>query len=113
MRAGRMIVAAVLLLAAGCTAAEPAAAPATTALPRPDPVAACVTQLTYWADAELRGAPDQGYDYQHMGLTADQKDALDAVVEAARRDGPGVVERLIRDACTRLATGPTSGPWGY
>jgi len=109
-----MIVTAVLLLAAGCSAAaEPPAPPATTAPPRPDPVAACVTQLTYWAGEQLRGAPDQGYDYQHMGLTADQNDALDAIVEVARRDGPGVVDGLVRDACTRLATGPTSGPWGY
>lgn len=103
---GWWIVAIVPLAAVACAA--PAPQPA-----RPDPVQVCTNQLTYWAGEQLRGAPDQGYDYQHMGLTSDQNDALDAVVAAARRDGPGVVDGLVRDACTRLSAGPVNGPWGY
>ena len=45
-----------------------------------DPLTACTTQLTYWAGEILRGAPDQGGDYQHMGLTSTSYEELLALV---------------------------------
>ena len=81
-------------------------------------VAVCTNQLTYWAGEQLRGAPDIGFDYQHMGLTAAQADALRDLVERARAQGPDLpvdwVPTQARAACTEIAAQPsrTGGPWG-
>jgi hypothetical protein len=105
--------AAALLVAVGGCAAAPAAGPATPAFPPlPDPVTACTSQLVHWAGEELRDA-DRGYDYQEMGLDSQQNDALAAIVAAARKQGPSVVDGMARDACARLAAQPPSSPWGY
>jgi hypothetical protein len=80
----RAVLAALALLVAGCGSAPPAAPPAPPPTAAPDPVAVCTTQLTYWAGEELRGAPDSGFDYQEMGLTHAQSDALDTLVAEAR-----------------------------
>lgn len=106
----------VSLLLSGCgSGPAPATAqaqPATTTTPPPDPVTVCTNQLVYWAGEQLRGAPDKGWDYQHMGLTGEENNALDAVVAKARAEGEGVVAGLARQACADLATRPTSAPWG-
>ena len=103
---------AALVVAVGGCAAAPAAPAPPRFPPLPDPVTACTSQLVHWAGEELRGA-DDGYDYQEMGLNSGQNDALTAIVAAARKQGPPVVEGMAHDACARLAAGPTSSPWGY
>ena len=105
------------VLLAGCAAAAPAApAPVTTAAtPPPDPVTVCTNQLTYWAGEELRGAPDAGFDYQEMGLSHAQFDALGALVTEARAHGlpPDRVAALARELCTTIVAEPrsTAGGW--
>jgi len=105
-----------LLAVGGCGAAEPASAPPSTA-PRPDPVAACTAQLTYWADEDLRGAPDRGFDYQERGLTGAQADALADLVAQARAQGaalpPDWVATQARERCAALVARPpsTAGGW--
>ena len=93
-----------MVLVAGC-AAPPAPV-------RPDRATVCATQLTYWAGEDLRGA-DSGFDYQEMGLTSEQNDALTTIVEAARTRGVTAVDAgvadMARDACLRLAAQPSSG----
>ena len=95
---------------------EPASAPPSTA-PRPDPVAACTAQLTYWADEDLRGAPDRGFDYQERGLTGAQADALADLVAQARAQGaalpPDWVASQARERCAALVARPpsTAGGW--
>jgi hypothetical protein len=100
-------------VAGGCapapiTTAAPVTAPSP---PLPDPVTACTSQLTYWAGEQLRGA-DAGYDYQEMGLTSAQNDALRVIVDRARGEGASTVTRMAHDACVRLPTQPASSPWG-
>ena len=123
MPADRTITAgvALALLLAGCgAAAEPRQAAPTTppaTSSRPDPVDACARQLTYWADEDLRGAPDQGFDYQERGLTGAQADALTDLVARARAQGdalpPDWVAAQAREACTDIVARPpsTGGGW--
>jgi hypothetical protein len=103
---------AIVLVAAlsGCAPAPEPAAPATPrpASPQaPDPVTVCVNQLTHWAGEDLRAPDALGYDYQHRGLTAQQADALRAIVGEAQSLGPDraaeVVPERIRTACTAIA----------
>jgi hypothetical protein len=71
-----------------------------------DPLTACTTQLTYWAGEILRGAPDQGGDYQHMGLTSTSYEELLALVANARQQQPSVspawLEEQARVGCQRV-----------
>jgi hypothetical protein len=105
---------------AGCApaAGPPPAAPPPTAqaaTPAPDPVTVCANQLTYWAGEELHGAPDAGFDYQEMGLTHAQFDALDALVAQARAQGlpPDRLAARARELCTAIVAEPrsTGGGW--
>jgi hypothetical protein len=106
-------------LLVGCSAGAPptpAAAPAPTSA-APDPVTVCTSQLTYWAGEQLRGAPDAGFDYQEMGLTNAQADALAVLVDEARAQGqgrpPDWVPNRARELCTQLAVHPrpTAAGW--
>lgn len=101
------------LVACGAPVA-PAAGPDPTPRfrPPPDPVAACASQLEHWAGEQLSGGPDRGYDYQHMGLTSGQADALVRIVEQARAEDPSIVRAAAREACAALAAGPSTAPWG-
>jgi hypothetical protein len=107
----------VVALVAGCAPTAPAGpAPTAVASPSPDPVSACANQLTYWAGEKLRGAPDAGYDYQEMGLTSAQSDALDTLVDEARAQPnlpPDWVPNRARALCTQIAAQPrpTGGGW--
>jgi hypothetical protein len=108
---------ALALLVTGCgAAAEPQPAAPTTP-PRPDPVAACARQLTYWADEDLRGAPDQGFDYQERGLTGAQADALTDLVTQARAQGdalsPDWVAAQARERCADIVARPSSTGGGW
>jgi hypothetical protein len=99
------------------TPVPPAALPATSPQPRPDLVATCANQLTYWAGEELRSAPDAGFDYQEMGLTGAQSDALDTLVEQARALGPDRPQDWLssraRALCTDLAAQPSRTNTGW
>ena len=85
--------------------------------PAPDPVTVCTNQLTYWAGEQLRGAPDGGFDYQEMGLSHAQFDALAVLVDGARARGPSLsadwVPTRARELCTEIAArpAPTGGSW--
>ncbi len=69
-------------------------------------------QLVYWAGENLRRAPDQAYDYQHMGLTSEQYDELRKIEKAARalqakgKLPPTWVRDRSREACTRILAAP-------
>ena len=111
-----MVAALVGAALAGCAPGAPprsAAPPAAT--PPPDPVTVCANQLTYWAGEELRDAPDAGYDYQEMGLTHAQFDALDGLVAQARAQGlpPDRLAARARELCTAIVAQPrtTAGGW--
>jgi hypothetical protein len=107
---GSLIVVASAVLAAACSAPAgppPAPAPTTT----PDPVAACVTKLSHWADVQLHGGPDSGLDYQEMGLSGAENEALRQIVQRAGPGGENAVEPLARDACRQLAAHPDATPW--
>lgn len=106
-----LLVVAAGLLAAGCATAPPAATGTPTPAPTPtstlpDAVTACTSQLVYWAGEDLRGAPDQGFDYQHRGISSAQNDALRVIVEEARALGdalpPDQVQQRARAACAAL-----------
>lgn len=121
MRNGAYAVLAGLL--AGLTACGAPGPPATSSpvttnpAQRPDPVAACADQLTYWAGEELRGGPDAGFDYQEMGLTGAQFDVLDTLVDEARALGPDRpadwVSGRARALCTEIAAQPARTSTGW
>ena len=104
--AGLVLLGAVLT---GCATQQsrPALPQPSTTAPPPDPVTVCVNQLTYWAGEDLRGAPDQGYDYQHRGLSAQQADALRDIVDQARALGDTRPDAFVHDrvqaACASIA----------
>jgi hypothetical protein len=108
---------ALALLLTGCGSAAAPRADAPTTPPRPDPVDACARQLTYWADEDLRGAPDQGFDYQERGLTGAQADALADLLADARAQGDAVapdwVAAQARERCADLVTRPSSTGGGW
>lgn len=90
------------------TTATPVTAPPS---PLPDPVTVCTNQLTYWTGEQLRGT-DAGYDYQEMGLTSAQNDALGVIVDRARAEGASKIPGMVHDACVHLSTQPSSASWG-
>lgn len=111
----RWVLAAVLATAA-CSAGPTPPAPTTT----PSTVDICVNQLVYWAKDILGNAKDGGLDYQEMGLAGDQYEALQALVEQARRQQPLPPDWLpqqAKAACAKLAakspTPTTSGGFGW
>jgi hypothetical protein len=126
---GRIIVAAVLAVVAigitGCTARGTAgsqvARTTPAASPSKNPLTDCVEQLVYWAGENLRRAPDQAYDYQHMGLTAEKYDELRKIETAGRAlQAKGKlpatwVQDQSRAACIRILATPaptnTAGGW--
>jgi hypothetical protein len=113
---GSVVLGALAVALVGCAPTAPAPTAAAPSAPSPDPVSACADQLAYWAGEELRGAPDAGYDYQEMGLTSAQYDALTTLVDEARAQ-PGLppdwVPNRARALCTRIAAQPrpTGGGW--
>ena len=111
----------VLVLVAGCSepatsgaaAASPTrASPTATPSPTPDPVQTCIRQVTYWVGQALRESPDQGLDYQEMGLSDATYQVVRSVTRELRRTGssdPAAVARLATAGCRAL---PTSSPTG-
>ena len=107
------VVLAVVLLTAGCGGSGQATGSVSpTATPTQDALGSCVDQLVYWAGENLRRAPDQAYDYQHMGLTAEKYDELRKIEKAARAlqakgklPSTWVSDRS-REACTRILAAP-------
>ena len=128
-RAGRLATAAsvalvLTLLAAGCSTSggddEPRAPGTTPGASRGEsPVQACTRQVSYWVGETLRLAPDQGFDYQHMGLSGRTYEVVQTVTEQARaagRSDPGWVAERARAGCEEaIGTSPdatsTSGGW--
>ncbi|MEV6611394.1 hypothetical protein [Kutzneria sp. NPDC051319] len=111
--AGRLLVGAALaVVVAGCSGGPAAPPAATTSTSTVDPVAVCVNQLVYWAKDILGNAKDTGLDYQEMGLDGDQYEALQALVDEARKHQsggtvpPDWLQEQARAACTTLAAKP-------
>ena len=95
--------------AGGAATSSPSA---TSPMPSPDPVQTCVRQVTYWVGESLRAAPDQGFDYQHMGLSGATYDVVRAVTREARAasgDVDALVARRALEACHALK-GPGATP---
>jgi hypothetical protein len=105
----------------GSQDATPGTTPTPTATPSKDPLTGCVEQLVYWANENLRRAPDQAFDYQHMGLTAEKYDELRKIQNAARvlqakgKLPPTWVHDRSQEACVRILASPapsnTAGGW--
>lgn len=106
---GWAVLATVVVLTA--CAAPPAAPPPPAPTPTPDPVAQCVTKLKHWAGVQMHGGPDSGLDYQEMGLSGAEYQALNEIVKRAGPGGDAAVEPLARDACSQLAAHPDAAPW--
>jgi hypothetical protein len=110
----RLILAAtVMLTVAGCSGGSPTpATPTTTSTV--DAVSACTNQLVYWAKDILGNAKDTGLDYQEMGLDGDQYEALQALIEQARKHQsggtvpPDWLQDQAKAACAKLAANPTT-----
>jgi len=78
-----------------------------------DPETACSRQVTYWVGQQLRRAPDQGFDYQEMGLSGRTYDVVRAVTSAARaarRSDDDWVAQRSRSACREAVARWTSAP---
>lgn len=110
--AGRLLVGAALaVVVAGCSGG-PSAPPVATTTSTVDPVAVCVNQLVYWAKDILGNAKDTGLDYQEMGLDGDQYEALQALIDEARKHQsggtvpPDWLQQQAKAACTTLAAKP-------
>ncbi|WP_392543835.1 hypothetical protein [Oryzobacter telluris] len=114
--------AALVALVGGCAApsSEDAATAPATASPSasPDPVRACTRQVTYWVGETLRAAPDQGFDYQHMGLSGATYEVVRRLTDEARAalgteaDREALVARRALEECRLLeaaAPGPGNG----
>jgi hypothetical protein len=81
-------------LLAGCSAQHAVSAASTSpsassASPSPSPsgvslVDECASAISYWTGQALTPGPDQGYDYQEMGLSAAEYEILKAVILLAR-----------------------------
>ena len=78
----------------------------------PPAVAGCAHQLSYWAQEALRQGDDTGLDYQEMGLSDAQNEALRVLLERAHKPGiratPAWVEAEAKTACRRLARIPST-----
>lgn len=129
-RSGLVVVLALTVAAvAACSDSNAAGGPTTrttagaspSSSPTEDPLTSCIEQLVYWAGENLRRAPDQGYDYQHMGLTSDKYDELRKIQTAARalkvkgKLPATFVHDRSRAACIRILATPsptnTAGGW--
>jgi hypothetical protein len=122
-RSGVIAVLAVAVLTgtAACGDSDSKAVPQATTTPKADPLTSCTEQLVYWAGENLRRAPDQAYDYQHMGLTAEKYDELRKIQKAARalQDAGKLPPTWLQDqsnaACVRVLATParsnTAGGW--
>ncbi|WP_328323311.1 hypothetical protein OHA70_30450 [Kribbella sp. NBC_00382] len=107
-----MLAMAVLAGAAACGDDSTKATPTPTVKPSKDPLTSCVDQLVYWGTENLRGAPGQEGDYQHMGLTADKYDALRKIQKNARvimakgELPPTWLQDQSRAACLKIVATP-------
>jgi hypothetical protein len=109
-RLAPLLVAPLVLL--GCASGAPTPAPPAPTTTPPDPVQVCTNQLTYWAGEDLRGGADDGYDYQHRGLSSEQNDALAVLVEQARA-GAWTPEQLAERARTACVDVVARDPTGF
>ena len=118
--AGALCALAVLgTLGSACSTAGKGSVTTTPAVATESPEAACTRQVSYWVGEILRQSPDQGFDYQHMGLSGRTYDVVRSVTAAARAAGrtdPTWVAQEAQSAC-RAATaaepsaGSTFGGW--
>ena len=104
--------AALIALVGGCAAPSSDDAATARATPSPsaspDPVQACTRQVTYWVGETLRAAPDQGFDYQHMGLSGATYEVVRRLTDEARAapgtqaDREALVPRRALEECRVL-----------
>ena len=106
----------------GCSTDSGAGVPATTTSitsATESPVQVCARQVSYWVGESLRLAPDQGFDYQHMGLSGRTYDVVRAVTAqaraAGRSDAGWVADRALEACEEAIRMSPdatsTSGGW--
>jgi hypothetical protein len=97
----RRLSAAVLLVLTGCSQHQTSPA-----------MDRCVHQLSYWTQEVLRSPKDSGLDYQEMGLSDEQYEALRSLLDQARQPGapptPEWVAARAATACAKLARTPAS-----
>lgn len=114
---GPVLLAAGLALAAcdgSTTGATPApAVPVATATAAPTLAQLCVKHVEYWAGEKIAHRPDQGFDYQEMGLVAGEYRILADLVAAHQAAQPGVTTLTDRERQTVVsqcdaAYGPTA-----
>lgn len=106
-------------LATACSAAEDDAVKTPPASPSESPDVACTRQVSYWVGETLRLAPDQGFDYQHMGLSGWTYEVVRSVTARARAQGRSDttwVAQQAESACReaieqRPRVTSTSGGW--
>jgi hypothetical protein len=93
----------------GTVVNRPAAATAVA----PTLAALCVRHVEYWAGEKMANRPDQGFDYQEMGLVAGEYQVLADLVTAHKTGSPGLttltnLERATVVARCTAAYGPTA-----
>ncbi len=95
----------------GAASSPPAASPTA----GPDPVQVCVRQVAYWVGETLRAALDQGFDYQHMGLSGATYEVVRSLVAESRERGgldaatPVLVATRAEEECRALHGPAPSG----
>jgi hypothetical protein len=100
-------VAVLLLGACGGAPERPAAEPTTSSRLR-TPAETCTLQVGYWAAELLKARTDQGYDYQHMGLTEPDYRLVLAVTKQAKQlrrhaTEPETLSFVARESARRCA----------
>jgi hypothetical protein len=99
-------VAVLLLGACGGAPERPAAEPTISSRLR-TPAETCTLQVGYWAAELLKARTDQGYDYQHMGLTEPDYRLVLAITKQAKQlrhaTEPETLSFVARESARRCA----------
>lgn len=101
-------------LGAGCSSGSPSAH----GTPSPDntsPVSACTKLISYWAKETITGGKWAGLDWEQKGLSNQQYEIMDAIVQNARteqqRHGLGAAKKLIDRQSGQRCTEENGATW--